>query len=91
MGKTRDFFKKIIDNKEVFHAKTGTIKGRIGMHQTEEENIKKRYQEYTEELYKKDLYDPDKHDTVITHLEPDIPQFIWVYLSFSPLLLASLL
>ena len=77
MGKTRDFFKKIIDNKEIFHAKTGTIKGRNGMHQIEEENIKKRYQEYTEELYKKDLYDPDKHDTVITHLEPDILQFIW--------------
>ena len=75
MGKTRDLFKKISDNKEIFHAKTGTIKGRNGMHQTEEENIKKRCQEYTEELYKKDLHDPDKHDTVITHLEPDILQF----------------
>ena len=72
MGKTRDFFKKIIDNKEIFHAKTGTIKGRNGMHQIEEENIKKRYQEYMEELYKKDLHDLDNHNCVITHLEPGI-------------------
>ena len=72
MGKTRDLFKKISDTKETFHAKMGTIKDRNGMDLTEAENIKKRGQEYTEELYKKDLHDPDNHDGVITHLEPDI-------------------
>ena len=72
MGKTRDLFKKIRDNKGIFHAKLGTIKYRNGMHLTEAEDIKKRCQEYTEELYKKDLPNPDNHDGVITHLEPDI-------------------
>ena len=72
MGKTRDFFKKTRDTKGTFHAKIGTIKDRSGMDLTEGENIKKRWQEYTEELYKKDLHDPDNHDGVITHLEPDI-------------------
>ena len=72
MGKTRDFFKKIIDTKETFHAKMGTIKDRNGMDLTKEEDIKNRWQEYTEELYKKDLNDPDNHDSVIIHLEPDI-------------------
>ena len=72
MGKTRDLFKKIRDIKGTFHAKMGTIKDRNGMDLTEAEDIKKRWQEYTEELYKKDLYDPDNYDSVITHLEPDI-------------------
>ena len=72
MGKTRDLFKKMIDTKETFHAKMGLIKDRNSMDQTEAEDIKKRWQEYTEELYKKDLHDPDNHDGVITHLEPDI-------------------
>ena len=72
MEKTRDLFKKIRDTKGTFHAKTGTIKDRNGMDLTEAEDIKKRWQEYTEELYKKDLHDPDNHDGVITHLEPDI-------------------
>ena len=72
MGKTRDLFKKIRDTKGTFHAKMGTIKDRSGMDLTEAENIKKRWQEYTDELYKKDLNDPDSHDGVITHLEPDI-------------------
>ena len=72
MGKTRDLFKKITDIKGTFHAKKGTIKDRNGMDLTEAEDIKKRWQEYTEELYKKDLHDPDNHDSVITHLEPDI-------------------
>ena len=71
MGKTRDLFKKIRDIKGIFHAKMGSIKDRNGMDLTEEEDIK-RWQEYTEELYKKDLQDPDNHDGVITHLEPDI-------------------
>ena len=71
MGKTRDFFKKIRDTKGIFHAKTGSIKGRNGMEFTEAEDIKS-WQEYKEELYKKDLHDPDNHDGVITHLEPDI-------------------
>ena len=71
MGKTRDLFKKIRDNKRTFHAKMGTIKDRTGMDLTEAEDIK-RWQEYTEELYNKDLHDPDNHDDVITHLEPDI-------------------
>ena len=72
MGKTRDLFKKIRDNKGTFHAKMGSIKDRNGMDLTEAEDIKKRWQEYTEELYKKDLLDLDNHDGVITHLEPDI-------------------
>ena len=72
MGKTRDLVKKIKDTKGTFHAKMGTIKDRNGMDLTEAEAIKKRCQEYTEELYKKDLHDPDNHDGVITHLEPDI-------------------
>ena len=72
MEKTRDPFKKIRDAKGNFHAKMGTIKDRNGMDLTEAEDIKKKWQEYTEELYKKDLHDPDKHDSVITHLEPDI-------------------
>ena len=72
MEKTRDLFQKIRDTKATFHAKIGTIKDRNGMDLTEAENIKKRCQEYTEELYKKDLHDPDNHDGVITHLEPDI-------------------
>ena len=71
MGKTRDLFKKIRDTKGTFHAKTGTIKDRNGRDITKAEDIKKRWQEYTE-LYKKDLYDSDNHDGVITHLEPDI-------------------
>ena len=69
MGKTRDLFKKIRDTKGTFHAEMGTVNG---MDLTEAEDIKKRWQEYTEELYKKDLHDPDNHDGVITHLEPDI-------------------
>ena len=72
MGKTRDHFKKIRDTKGTFHAKMGTIKDRNGMDLTEAEDIKKRRQEYTEELEKKDLHDPDNHDGVITQLEPDI-------------------
>ena len=72
MGKTRDLFKTIRDTKEIFHAKMGTIKDRNYMDLTEAEDIKKRWQEYTEELYKKDFHDPDNHDGVITHLEPDI-------------------
>ena len=72
MGKTRDLFKKIRDTKANFHAKMGTIKDRNGMDQTEAEDIKKRWQEYTEELYKKDPQDLDNYDGVITHLEPDI-------------------
>ena len=72
MGKTRDIFKKIRDSKGTSHAKMGTIKDRNSMELTEAEDIKKRWQEYIEELYKKDLYDPDNHDGVITHLEPDI-------------------
>ena len=72
MGKTRDLLKKITDTKGTFHAKIGSIKDRNGMDLTEAEDIKKRWQEYTEELYKKDLGDLDNHDGVITHLEPDI-------------------
>ena len=71
MGKARDLFKKIRDTKRIYHAKLGTIKDRNNMDLTEAEDIKKRKQEYTEELYKKDLNDPDNHDGVITHLEPD--------------------
>ena len=72
MGKTRDLFKKIRGTKGNFHAKMGTVKDRNYMDLTEAEDIKKRWQEYTEELYKKDLDDADNHDSVITHLEPDI-------------------
>ena len=72
MGKTKDFFKKIRDTKGTYHAKMGTIKDRNVMDLTEAEDIKKRWQEYTEELYKKDLHYPDNHDGGITHLEPDI-------------------
>ena len=72
MGKTRDLFKKIRDTKGTFHAKMGSIKDRNHMDLTEAEDIKKRWQEYTEELYKKDLHDPGNLDGVITHLEPDI-------------------
>ena len=75
MGKTRDLFKEIRDTKGTFHAKMGTLKDRNGMDLTEAEDIKKRWQEYTEELYKKDLHDPDNHNGVITHLKPDI----WEY------------
>ena len=74
MGKTRDLFKKIRDTKGTFHAKMGSIKDRNGMDLTEAQDIKKRWKEYTEELYKKDLHDPDNHDGVITDLEPDILQ-----------------
>ena len=72
LGKTRDLFKKIRDTKRTFHAKMGSIKDRNDMNLTEAEDIKMRWQEHTEELYKKDLHDPDDHDHVITHLEPDI-------------------
>ena len=72
MRKTRDLFKKIRDTKGTFHAKMGTIKDRNKMDLTEAEDIEKRWQEYTEELYKNDLHDPDHHNGVITHLEPDI-------------------
>ena len=72
MEKTRDLFKKIRDTKETFHVKMSTIKDRNVMDLTEAEDVKKRWQEYTEELYKKDLHDPDNHDVVITHLEPDL-------------------
>ena len=72
MRKTRDLFKKIRNTKGTFHAKVGSIKDRNGMHLTEAEDIKKRWQKYKEELYKKNLHDPDNHNGVITHLEPDI-------------------
>ena len=72
MGKTRDIFKKIRDTKETFHTKMGKIKDRNGMDLTKAEDMKKRWQEHTEELYEKYLYDPDNHESVITHLEPDI-------------------
>ena len=72
MGKTRDLVKKIRDTKGIFHAKMGLIKDRNGLDLAEAEGIKKRWQEYTEELYKKDLHDPNNHDDVITNLEPDI-------------------
>ena len=72
MGKTRDFWKKFRDTKGQFHVKMGSIKDRNGLDLTEAENTKKRWQQYTEELYKKDLHDPDNHDGVITHLEPDM-------------------
>ena len=72
MGKTRDLFKKMRDTKGTFHAKMGSIQDRDGVDLTEAEDIKKRWQEYTEVLYKKELHDPDNHNGVITHLEPDI-------------------
>ena len=72
MGKTRDFFKKIRDTKGTFHAKMGSVKDRNGMDLTEAEDIKKKWQEYIEELHKKDLHDPDNQDGVISHLQPDI-------------------
>ena len=75
MGKTGDHFKKIGDIKETFHAKMSTIKDRNGMDLREAEDIKMRWQKYTEELYKKDLHDPDNHDAVITHLKPDILEY----------------
>ena len=74
MGKTRDIFKKIKDTKGIVHAKMGTIKDRNGMDLTEAEDVKKRWQEYTEELYKKELHNQENHDGVITHLQPDIPE-----------------
>ena len=74
MEKTRDLFKKIRDTKGTFHAEMGTIKDKNGMDLTDAEDIKKRWQEYTKELYRKDLQDPDNHDGVITHLEPDIQE-----------------
>ena len=74
MRKTRDLFKKIRDTKGTFHAKLGSIKDRNGMDLTEAEDIKKTWQEYTEELYKKDLHEPDNHNGVITHPEPYIPE-----------------
>ena len=75
MGKTSYLFKKIRDTKGIFHAKMGTIKNRNGVDLTEAEDIKKRWQEYTEELYKKDLHDLDNHNGAVTHLEPDIPDY----------------
>ena len=75
MGKTRDLFKKDRDTKGTFHAKMGSIKGRNGRDLTEAEDIKNRWQENTEEQYKKDLHDPDDHEGVTTHLEPDILEF----------------
>ena len=75
MGKTRDLFKKIRDTKGTFHAKMGKMKEKNGMDLIEAEDIKKRWQEYTEKLYKKDIHDPDNHDGVLTHLEPDILQW----------------
>ena len=72
MGKTRDLFKKTRETNGTFHAQMSSIKDRNGMDLTEAEDIKKRWQEYTEELYKNDLHDPDNHNVVITHLEPDI-------------------
>ena len=75
MGKTRDLFKKIRDNKGKLHEKMDSIKDRNSMDLTEAEDIKKRWQEYTEELYKKELHDPDNHNGVITHLEPDILEY----------------
>ena len=85
MGKTRDLIKKIRDTKGIFHAKKGSIKDRNGMDLTEAEDMKKRWQEYTEELYKKDLHNQDNHDGVVTHLEPDILEceVKWALGSFS--------
>ena len=74
MGETRDLFKKIRDSKGTLHAKMGSIKDRNGMDLTETEEMKKRWKEYTQELYKTELHNPDNHDGMITHLEPDIPE-----------------
>ena len=74
-GKTRDLFKKVRDSKGAFHAKMSSVKDRNGMDLTEAEDIEKRWQEYTEELYKKYIHDPDNHDGVMTHLEPDILEY----------------
>ena len=74
MGKTRDLFKKSRDTKGIFHGKMGTMKDRNGLDLTEAEDIKKRWKEYTEELYKNDLHDPDNHNGMVTHLESDIPE-----------------
>ena len=89
MGKTRDLFKKIRDSKGTFHAKIGTIKDRNGKNLTEAEDIKKRWQEYTEELYKKHHHNLDNHDGAITHLEPDILEceVKWFFCVFLPPLL----
>ena len=75
MGKTRDLFKKMSDTRRTFHAKMGTIKDRNGMDLTQAEDIEKRWQQYTEELYKKDLNDPDNHKGLITHPDPDILEY----------------
>ena len=75
MGKTRDLFKKIRDTKETSHAKMGSLNDRNGMDLTEAEDIKKRWQEYTEDLYKEDIHDPDNNNGVITHLEPEIREY----------------
>ena len=83
MGKTRDLFKKIRETKETFHAKMGSIKDRNGMDPTEAEDIKKRWQEYTEELYKRDLNDLDNNDVVITHLESDMTEQLSLFTSLS--------
>ena len=85
MGKSRDLFKKITDNKGTFHAKMGSIKDRNGLDLTEAEDIKKRWQEYIEELYKEDFHDQDNHDGAITHVEPDILEckFRWALGSFT--------
>ena len=74
MGKTRNLFKKIRHTKGILHAKMGSVKDRNGMDLTEADDINKRWQEYTEELYKEDLHDPDNHNGMLTHLEPDIPE-----------------
>ena len=89
MGKTRDLFKKIRDTKGTFHAKTGTIKDRSGMDLTEAENIKIRWQEYTEELYKKDFHDSGNRNDVITHLEPDILECEDLFCIVLPCILAT--
>ena len=91
MGKTRDLFQKTRDTKGTFHGKMGTIKDRSGMDLTEAEDIKKRWQEYTEELYKKELHDQDNHHGVITHLEPDILECVvkWLYLESTTMNKAS--
>ena len=84
MGKTRGLFKKIRDAKGIFHAKMGTIKKRNGLDLIKAEDIKKRWQEYTEELYKKDLHDPDNHNGMITHLEPAWNSTSWNVKSSEP-------
>ena len=84
MGKTRDLFRKFRDTKGTFHAKMGSTKDRYGRDLTEAEDTKKRWQEYIEELYKKDLHDPDRHDGVITHLEPDCILGVVKYVILSP-------